>query len=276
MSPLSRDRTGVALFSDRLVLARVSSGLRPRLVHKEVLTVAAAGADTASWQPALDTLAARVSAGVFAGTEVTVVISSFFVRYTLVPWTDALAGEDEQMAYARHCFVRVYGDQAEKWTLKLSDGAPGNARLACAADTALIGALGSVLAPLGRAYRSLQPHLMASFNRWRARIDNGPVWFVDAEPGLLSVAFLREGRWQSIRTVKVGPEWLRELPGVLTREEYLIDNSADCNEVLLFAPDAPEGLNLDAGTWRVKSLLPTLLPGMAAGVDAVFSVAVGV
>jgi hypothetical protein len=45
--------------------------------------------------------------------------------------------------------------------------------------------------------------------------------------------------------------------------------------VLLFAPDGPDPLVLDSGRWRITSLLPALLPGMAAGTDAPFSVALG-
>ncbi|HSQ05257.1 MAG TPA: hypothetical protein VLN59_14535, partial [Burkholderiales bacterium] len=162
------------------------------------------------------------------------------------------------------------------WTLKLNRSLPGKPRLACAVETMLVEALNRTMAPLGRSYRSLQPHLMASFNRWRARLGDEPMWFVVAEPGLLSVALLHEGHWHSVRNVKVGADWLEQLPGVLSREECLVDSPADCNDVVLFAPDGPEQMRLDGGKWRIRNLLPTLLPGMAAGVDAPFSIAVGV
>ena len=132
------------------------------------------------------------------------------------------------------------------------------------------------MAPLGRGYRSLQPHLMASFNRWRDQLAARAGWFVVAEPGLLSIALLGDGGWHSVRTLKVGGDWPRELPGVLSREELLAGGDAQCEEVLLFAPDATQPLLLNPGKWRINMLLPTLLPGMAAGVDAQFSVALGV
>jgi hypothetical protein len=44
---------------------------------------------------------------------------------------------------------------------------------------------------------------------------------------------------------------------------------------MLFAPDAAQPLMLEPGKWRINMLLPTLLPGMAAGVDTPFSIALG-
>jgi hypothetical protein len=116
---------------------------------------------------------------------------------------------------------------------------------------------------------------MASFNRWRALLGGRPGWFVVAEPGLLSVALLGGGQWHSVRTLKVGADWTQELPGVLSREECLVDGPTQSDEVLLFAPDAAQPLMLETGKWRIKTLLPTLLPGMAAGADAPFSIALG-
>lgn len=275
MSLLSPDRLGVALFPDRLVLARASGSLRRHLKHKEIVAVGPARANTPLWRPAIDALAGKVAAGTASGAEVTVVLSNFFVHYALVPWSDALDSDEEKTAFARHCFVRVHGAEAESWVLKLGASSPGKPRLACAIEATLIDALNEVMTPVGRRYRSLQPHLMASFNRWRTRLGEKPSWFVVAEPGLLCLALLRDGQWQSLRTIKVGPDWLNELPGALTREACLADDPAECDEVLVFAPEAPHPALLNAGKWRIKNLLPVLLPGMAAGVDAPYSIALG-
>ena len=275
MSPLWRDRVGVALFPDRLVLVRAGGRVRPRLTHRDVIAVAPASSGTASWQPALDALAEQVAGGIMSGAEVTVVLSSHFVHYTLVPRSDVLASPAEEIAFARHCFGRVHGEQAQSWRIKLSPAAERGARLACGVEQVLVEALESVMAPLGSRYRSLQPHLMASFNRWRARLGRRTAWFVVAEPDILCVSLLRDGSWQSVRTIKVGAEWPTELPGVLLREECLVDSDADCHDVCVFAPDGPDPLVLDAGRWRFTSLLPRLLPRMPAGADATFSIALG-
>lgn len=275
MSLLSFDQVGVALYPDRLLLARTSGRLRRSLKHKEIIAVASADADAPLWQPAVDALAGQVAAGSMAGAAVTLVLSNRFVNYALVPYSEALGSAEEELAFVRHCFTRVHGSQVDQWAFRLSQASPGKARLACGVEQTLVDELTKVMTPLGSRYRSLQPNLMASFNRWRSRLSRNPVWFVVAEPGLLTLAMLCDGQWQSVRTLKVGPDWLQELPGVLSREECLIDSHTQCDEVLLFAPDAGQPLMLEAGKWRINKLLPTLLPGMAAGVDAPFSIALG-
>ena len=275
MSPLWPDQLGIALFPERLVLARASGGFRRRLVHKEIVAFAPAEPGVPPWQPAVDALAAKVAAGALAKADVTLVLSNRFVHYAVVPWSDTLGSKEEELAFARHCFARVHGSEADDWEIRLSSAQPHKSRLACAIEQSLIEALSTCMSPLASRYRSLQPHLMASFNRWRTRLGARPGWFVVAEPGLLSVALLSDGQWHSVRTLKVGPDWPRELSGVLSREECLVDSPTQCDEVLLFAPDAAQPLMLEAGKWRIKTLLPTLLSGMAAGVDAPFSIALG-
>jgi hypothetical protein len=266
---------GVALFPERLVIARASGGFRRRLEHKEILELPPAQAGVPPWRPAVDALAEKVATGELAHADVTLVLSNCFVHYTLVPWSEALGGKEEELAFARHCFARVYGSEVDAWALKLSPAGPGKPRLACGIEQELVDALSSCMTALGRRYRSLQPHLMASFNRARARLDERPTWLVVVEPGLLCLALVQDGRWQSLRTLKVGPDWIEQLPGILAREECLIDSPAECDQVLVFAPDAPDAVVPRAGKWRIEKLVPNLLPGMAAGADAPYSVALG-
>ena len=276
MSPLWPDQLGIALYPERMVLARASGGFRRRLVHKEIVAFAPSEPGMPPWQPAVNALAIKVAAGALAKADVTLVLSNRFVHYAVVPWSETITSKEEDLAFARHCFARVYGSDADDWEIKLSSAPPRKPRVACAVEPSLIEALSTCMSPLAGRYRSLQPYLMASFNRWRTRLGGRPGWFVVAEPGLLSVALLRDGQWHSVRTLKVGPDWPQELRGVLSREECLVDDPTQCDEVLLFAPDAAQTLMLDAGKWRISRLLPTLLPGMAADVDAPFSIALGV
>jgi len=275
VSPLWPDQLGIALFPERLVLARASGGFRRRLLHKEVVAFAPSEPGTPAWHAPVDALAVKVAAGELAKADVTLVLSNRFVHYSVVPWSDTLGSKEEELAFARHCFARVHGSDADDWEIKLSSAQPQQSRLACAVERTLLDALNTHMSPLAGRYRSLQPHLMASFNRWRAKLGAKPGWFVVAEPGLLSVALLYGGQWHSVRALKVGPDWPQELSGILSREECLVDGAAQSDEVLLFAPDAAQPLMLDAGKWRINALLPTLLPGMAAGVDAPYSIALG-
>ena len=273
MSHLSPDQLGIALFPQRLLLVRSSGGLRRRLVHKEALAFAPAQAGVPAWQAATDALAQIISTTALPRAQVKLILSNHFVHYLVIPWRDGLSNQEEEWAYARHCFERVHGSDAAHWKLRLCSDTPGEPRLACAVEPALIEALRAHLGPLGRRYRSLQPHLMASFNSCRAQIGKGPTWLVVAEPGLLCLALLQDGRWHSINRVKVGPDWLNELPRLLEREEYLLEGARPCLDVVLIAPDAMQALALPAGKWRFKTPMPALLAGMSVGIDAPFSIA---
>ena len=273
MSLLSPDQLGIALFPQRLLLVRSSGGLRRRLVHKEALAFAPAEAGVPAWQAATDALAQKVSPAALPRAQVKLILSNHFVHYLVIPWRDGLSNQEEEWAFARHCFERVHGSDAAHWKLRLCSDTRGEPRLACAVEPALIEALRAHLGPLGRRYRSLQPHLMASFNSCRAQIGSGPTWLVVAEPGLLCLALLQDGCWHSINRVKVGPDWINQLPGLLEREECLLDAATPCLDVVLIAPDAARPLVLPEGKWRFKVPTPAMLAGMSAGFDAPFSIA---
>ena len=170
MSLLWPDQLGVALYPERLLMARSSGGLRRSIKHKQIVAVAGGEAGAPIWQPAVDALASQVALGAMAGARVTLVLSNRFVHYASIPYSDALGSAEEQLAFVRHCFSRVHGSQADGWAIRLSQAGPGKARLACGVEQTLVDALAKVMAPLGSRYRSLQPHLMASFNRWRTRL----------------------------------------------------------------------------------------------------------
>lgn len=258
MSLLSTDQVTIALFPDRLLVSRTRGRFRRRVTHnKEVVDFAAPEAPGPAWQAALQALVPVLSAAGLGEATVTLVLSNHFVHYLVVPWSDGLSSDDEEMAFVRHCFERVYGDIASGWEIRLCGARPGSPRLACAIETTLLDALLVHMGPLSRRYRSLQPHLMSTFNAWAARLVKKTSWLVVAEPGLLCVALLHEGCWQSVRNIKVGADWLDQLPSVLAREEYLVDCQLQCDEVVLLAPDAAQCLPLKSGKWRVNGLAPT-------------------
>ena len=206
----------------RLFPERVEVGLYPDRVAVGANTLALAPGDAASprWQPALDALA---NVEILKRASVTVVLSSFFVRYALVPLSVALNGATERLALARHCLARIYGSAVDGWTLRMSG------EVVCAVDPALVDALAS-------RCRSLQPRLMTSFNRYRRRIGTRAAWFVDVEPGLASLALVAAGRWQSLRSIRIGDGWQAELPALIAREACFVESPADCLEVVHAAP----------------------------------------
>jgi hypothetical protein len=269
------DRLGIALFPERLVIARTSGGLRRKVKQTETLEFAPSAPGSANWQPAVDALAGMLAAGALENSELTLVLSNHFVRYVLVPWSDALGGREEEEAFARHCFERAYGSESGAWALKLGRNGPDQARLACAAEQALIDALANHLSKLNGRYRSLQPYLMASFNRVRAALGALPAWLAVAEPGLVCLGLLHQAQWKSFATFKVSADWERELPGLIAREECLIDCDSACERVFVVAPDAAGAKLPQTGLRRFEILQPAPVPGLDAALAAPYRIALG-
>jgi hypothetical protein len=166
--------------------------------------------------------------------HVTVVLANPFVRYAVVPWSDALAGAQEEDAYLRHHFAKIHGERAKAWTLRASEERRGVPRLASAIDTALLDELKRAFPKDGKArLASVQPELMEAINRWRADIPAAGAWLVLAEPSRACLAMHREGGWRSVQNAK--GEWLT----LLERERYRATEAP--NLVLLAGAAAPPG-----------------------------------
>jgi hypothetical protein len=243
----------------------VKSGLRRGPEHLDTIPFEPVKDGGPRWKPALEALSGQVTGGTLAGADVTLVLSSVFVRYALVPRNDALNSETEQLAYAHHRFASIYGKDSDEWMIRLAPAKAGQARLACAIEQGLVEALDEIMAPLGARYHSLQPHLATSFNFWRREIGKRSVWFVVVESGVMSVVRLQDGQWASLRTMRVSSRWATELPSVLAREEFLSDSPVTSNEVLVYGPLDHQLPEAGKGKWRFRSLTPTAVSDVTSG-----------
>lgn len=170
MSLLSRDRVLVAL--------------GPHAVHAVRLKGNEKRSAAGAWQDVLP----EVLAG-WTRAEVTVVASNRLVRYVVVPRTAGVSGDAEELELARHHFIRVHGERAREWDVRYSR----ETGLASAVDRGLIETLKGKL-----KLRSLQPYLMAAFNRLRARVPKDGAWIVLPEPQATCVALYAKGAWLGV------------------------------------------------------------------------------
>jgi hypothetical protein len=175
--------------------------------------------------------------------DVTMVLANPFVRYAVVPWSDALAGPQEEEAYLRHHFAKIHGDRVKGWTLRASEDRAGVPRLASAIDTALLNDLKAAFPKGGKARLvSVQPELMEAINRWRGEIPDAGAWLVLAEPDRGCLALHRAGGWRSVQNTK--GEWLT----LLERERYRSSEAPSL--VLLAGAAAPR----ESAGWQFREL----------------------
>lgn len=189
VSPLSPERVVAELAPSRVVVRR------PRVAPQALACDAAAGPEP--WRAAVVALgAARLGK-----CRLTVELGGAFVRYALLPWSEALVTAAEEEAYVRHHFVAVHGERARAWAVRAAEAAPGTARLAAAVDRALVEALvAAVKSQPGVKLVSIQPQLMSRFNAWRGAVPAQGAWIVLAEDGRACIALHGAQGWRSVQS----------------------------------------------------------------------------
>jgi hypothetical protein len=247
---------GVLLLPVRCTLTL--SGVR-RTIHDRQLVCIEDPAPAHSWRAALLALESALSGVANERTAATVVLSNQFVRFAVVPWQAGLADFQEDLSYARHCLARVYGKPALQWEVRLSHQAPETTRLASGVEVELLDGLRGVFARLGIGLRSIQPHLMATFNDARRGLRQRSAWLALLEPGHLCLALLRDGHWSRVRSQRIEGTWREELPRLLEREAFLGDHEAVPNDVYVGDFEAGDLVLPELDGWSFHALNPVPL-----------------
>jgi len=254
---LSRDRLLVSLAPSEVALVRVQGRLHPHMTDKSFLSCDPQfGREP--WEGAAAALEGAAKALRARPLDVTVVLSSHFVRYATLPWSDALDSVQEELAYAQHGFTRIYGERAKGWTLRIADAPAGAPRLASAVDSALIEALRGCF-PKGAKAKlvSVQPYFMSAVNRWRGEIPAQGAWFLLVEPERACLALHAKGRWQAVQSVKGRFEAPEDWVALVERERLRIDS--DSPETLLVRSEAASRAWPKISGWSLRALtLPAL------------------
>lgn len=228
MSLLWRNQLRISLCADRLVLRTSKS--------KNDVVAVQTNPNEVEWRGAVDALPAVLSS--YNNHDVSVVLADQFVRYALLPWNAALKTGEQWMSLARHRLAAVHGAAAAGWETKLTETAPMGPRLACAVDRELVDALAAQFVSANARLVSVQPFLVAAFNRIRSTIGNGSCWLVVEEPGRLTLAFIQRGVWVAIRSRRTDNRWREMLPEMLERESAFLALSEPCTRVIVCAQGA--------------------------------------
>ena len=215
----SRDALRVGLSPHKVVLLLTRGS---RVVKRRALDSALASASEEPWRPALRSLDAALPEFAQRGRACEVVLSNHFVHYALVPAAEELTSEWEQTAYVRVIFAKALGSAADELAFRVCDDG-STMHVASAVNQAMLEQLTDLVVRQGLRLQSVQPHLMAAFNRWRGRIRAKTAWFVLVEDERMSVGLLHRDRWRSLRSMRAGNHWEAELPHVLERELLLVE-----------------------------------------------------
>jgi hypothetical protein len=204
------------------------------------------------WRAAVDALPALLQAQ--SSREASVVLADEFARYALLPHNDAVKTPQQWLALARHRFSALHGAIAAEWDVKVTATAPLGPRLACAVDRELLERLVHQFVAAGVRLVSVQPFLVAAFNRIRRTVGNGSCWIVVEEPGRLTLALIQRGAWTAIRSRRSDGRWRVALPEILERESAFLGLDRPCTRVIVCAQGEFEFDPQMQETWRADAL----------------------
>lgn len=278
MSLLSPNRLRIALAPDHLTVVRLVGRLRPRIDDVQVLPVGDTSEGALPWEAAVQALGRVLPGLVKPGEPVTLVLSNHFCRYQVLAAVPALASDEEEQAWLRHCWTEVYGEAAQGWMLRVSGDSPAVARLSAAVDERLVALLRTAVRDAGGQLVSIQPYLMRACNAWRAELGRQAVWFALYEPGRLCLALCTAEGVAEVRGLPAGPHWQQELPLLVARETTLREGQPGPNpvETLVFHHDHATPPRLPALPAGLRGLtLPPAAVGLGEPVAAATLALVG-
>ncbi|HSI95449.1 MAG TPA: hypothetical protein VK938_05110 [Methylophilaceae bacterium] len=204
----------------------------------------------------------------------TVVLSNRLARYRIVPAPRPFMADKDVEALLRHSFREVYGEAAERWSMRANPLPGRDTVVGCAVDTALLDELKGLCSSLSIPLASAQPDFMTGFNQARKLVRRKAVCFVQIEPGHCVLGLIRDGAWQSINAVAVGTHWHEELPSMVRREMLVAGWEGISPEIVLSAPDRqPRVLLPDASDWVLHYVAPKSASGFVPGKDQPFAMA---
>lgn len=243
MSLSSRERVVVSLAPGRLGLRRFARKGNQLLDQHSVPFPAIGGTP---WTGGIEALELLLDEPAWAGRDMTVLLSSHYVRYAVMPAGERL-GMAERVDLARLVFRKIYGDIAADWQMRVS---PSGRRptVACGVPGALLDGLRT--ASEGRAaLTSIQPLLMAVFNASRRVMAGGNGVLAIVEPGRITLATIENGDWRSIASRAAEAH---DLPELLAEERGLAGAPAG-GTLWLWDPGGQAAVP-DSADWRIERL----------------------
>ena len=209
------------------------------------------------WDNALQTMDRLLPKYAEGRPDVVVVLSNQFVHYALVPWSDLISSEEQQLDYARHCFQQTYGALSAGWQIRLSRATVGSAQLASAVDEKLLSRCDEVVRHHGLRLTSVQPYFMSAFNRLNSQILHTDAWFALAEPGNICLARLHQGQWVRFRSARLAGGW-EEFSRFLVREAFMGDSELQAKQQVLYLYAPHLGKVQTISGWEIIELPPPL------------------
>lgn len=239
MSPLWRNRLYISLKPDEVAAICLAKGLRPRVAAKTLIRCAGGG--DAPWRSALTLLADLLGKPEWQRTDARIVLSNSFARFQMMPANAQVTDDEERQAFAMHKLASVYGDSSD-WEIRIAEGEGGANSLVCGVDRALLEGIDACCRLNRVRLRSVQPYLMAAYNRARRELTEDAVWFAVTERERVCALSLQNGALRSIHNRSIAADdHFTALMTALEREKNLAGIGDQPEKIMLYGPGIAPG-----------------------------------
>lgn len=244
-------RLTIGLSGDGIAIVQ-NKGFRKDLVYQQFI----ASVQNADWPSLLQQLDAALSQlKLPKNTPITVVLSSDFVRYLMLPAQSFAMSSAEKTAYVQAAYRDIYGAVADGWHIKCDDAAPDQNRLAIAVDAQLMTALSQLATQHHLKLKSVQPYLMAAFNGLMPKISRKNGYLVLLEQSKLLLIRLQNGQCQHLRTIAFNGDWQLDLLQAIERESALNDDrAASDKQLFVYAPAQKNTAIHEISGWKTQKI----------------------
>ena len=202
-----------------------------------------------------------------------VLVSNQFTRYCLLPWSEQIDSPGELQNYAGICFEEIYGSLNNEWQFRFSPEAGGRTRLAAAMPAELILSLQQSANSRGWQLGSVQPYLMAAFNRFAKALPEDNFLFILAEPKRSTLLLAQQGHWAHVRSLS-SDDSDQALGILIERERELQElEGTPVSQIYLHAPGRVES---PPSPVCAAPIYPLALPLPEVGGDYLYTMAMAV
>lgn len=251
LSRLVATRLTIALSSDGIALVQ-QARFKKTFVQQKFI----ANTQTTDWQSLVQQLDAALSQLKLASnTLCTIVLSSDFVRYLMLPAQQFAMSKAEKNAYIQAAYRDIYGAAADGWLIKCDDAAPNDNMLAVAVDEQLMVALSQLAAQHKLKIRSVQPYLMAAFNGLVPQMARKNGYLALLEQSKLLLIRLHNGKCQHLRTIAFHHDWQLDLQQAIQRESALNESDVASEKHLFIYAPTQKNTAIDAMQgWKIQKI----------------------
>ncbi|MGJ8620928.1 MAG: hypothetical protein ACSHWN_11405 [Methylophilaceae bacterium] len=153
------------------------------------------------------------------------ILSSYFVRYMVIPWNAEITTDEEFQAYLNHQFISVFGETIRHWNKSYNKAEYGCNTLASAVHNLFLQTAHHIFKAAHIKLESVHPQLMSIANQARKVVNEKRLlqsfWITSIADGRVCLSLLMDGEWCFVKNLQAETDVVMQIEKMIQREELL-------------------------------------------------------